>query len=63
MPPAAPAPPGARYRKLRDHARGNLGVVSIARDEELNREVALKEIQDHHADRPAPRAGADPAPR
>jgi hypothetical protein len=39
-----------RYRKVRDYAKGGLGVVSVARDEELNREVALKEIQDRFAD-------------
>ena len=43
-------PPGVRYQKAREHARGNLGVVYVARDSELNREVALKEIQDKHAD-------------
>ncbi|QDV67801.1 Serine/threonine-protein kinase PknD [Rosistilla carotiformis] len=34
-----------RYQKLRDHAKGGLGQVYVARDEELNRQVALKQIQ------------------
>lgn len=44
-PPAA----GPRFRVLRLHARGGLGTVYVARDEELHRDVALKEIQDRHA--------------
>ena len=43
-------PVAARFRKVRDHAKGGLGIVFIAHDEELHREVALKEIQDRHAD-------------
>lgn len=43
-------PSTARFRILRPYARGGLGQVSLAVDEELHREVALKEIQPRHAD-------------
>lgn len=57
--PATPRksdPSGIRFRVLRPHAQGGLGQVSVARDEELNRDVAFKELHDRHADNPTSRS-------
>jgi eukaryotic-like serine/threonine-protein kinase len=45
-----PTPAGSRFRRLRLHDTGGQGEVFLAVDTELNREVALKEIQDCFAD-------------
>lgn len=48
--PAPTADAQHRYTVLRLHQKGGLGRVSIALDEELGREIALKEILPAHAD-------------
>lgn len=39
----------SRFTHLRDHARGGLGIVSVALDEQFNREVAVKSIRGEYA--------------
>jgi serine/threonine-protein kinase len=39
----------SRYQTIKAHARGGLGEVFVARDLELGRTVALKEIQSRHS--------------
>src|SRR5262249_4377962 len=58
--PARPSQPGrqaTRFSRLALHATGALGAVYLARDEELGRTVALKEIQQPHADHSPAGAG------
>ncbi len=53
---ARPPKHASRFEILRPHAGGGLGEVFVARDTELNREVALKQIRPRHADNPESRA-------
>ncbi len=43
---------GHRFNIVREHARGGLGQIFLAIDDELNRQVALKHIQGRFADDP-----------
>ena len=46
---------GQRFRVPRPHARGGLGAVFVALDEELHRGAAQKQVLDRHADDPMSR--------
>src|SRR6185369_3392067 len=56
LPPGAVPGGLARFRILRPHAEGGLGRVFLARDLEVGREVALKEIKAERTDDPDSRA-------
>lgn len=51
MPSGSREAPGIdRFRIVKEHARGGLGVVFVAEDRQLRREVALKQIREERAD-------------
>ncbi len=46
---------GLRFMRIREHTKGGLGVVWLAKDCELHRDVAIKEIREDHANNPLDR--------
>jgi tetratricopeptide (TPR) repeat protein/tRNA A-37 threonylcarbamoyl transferase component Bud32 len=46
------AEPTERFQVLREYESGGLGVISLARDQELHRDVALKRIKEQNCDDP-----------
>ena len=48
--------PGERFQLIRQHARGGIGQVWLAHDGELQRDVAVKEIQPRYAESESQRA-------
>jgi eukaryotic-like serine/threonine-protein kinase len=53
---SAPNAVGNRFQIMHSHAHGGIGVVSVAFDSELQREVALKQIKVESADDPDSRS-------
>jgi serine/threonine protein kinase/tetratricopeptide (TPR) repeat protein len=51
-----PVPTDERFQLIREHAKGGIGQVWLARDTELQRDVAVKEIQPKYAEQENQRA-------